>query len=667
MLRDVYKQYKNILFLLIYAVMTFPLLYAGSYAEGLDHSYVYAFNRVAFFDNIKVGRDFVITYGPLGFLNCAMAFNHCIIIAAVIYWLLFFGQLVLFYRIISKGLISDVRLAASLFILFLSSPASASDLFIQFCGLMALAALWDNIRDNFAWGYFTAVFVVGFLYKFSITIALLAAVIVFAAAKICIKDRKRLWMFAVALVLLPVSYLVYNPSVGDFAKYIKGGLEMSDGFGVAMSTKWYDKYLMWIVILAVLYISVAVIQFIGRDYENMWLMLWIAPFLFVSYKHGFIRTDTYHISATFIEFLPSLFIVMLMFKPGKLCEGLLEKNKLHMACGLLVMLLFTTVFVNYTSDNHPWQNIADKIHGFPEFVVACKEERLHRLCDDKITPLPEGFVEKIGDSSFTSYPWEISFIEVHPEIRENFVPLPALQIYSAYTPYLDGICADMFNGDDAPEYIVFSFDTVDNRIPLLEVPDTWKSIKNHYELCDYDKKQDLYLLHYCGEKMNSGSALGEGIEAADASKHERMEKQADAVKDTAAVKDTEAVKVTVADKDDAKISKSISVHKDSEIDLSGCSEVSIKAELSLVGRIAKLFWKIPEIEGTITYSDGSTKTGRILLNNLEGDITASAMPYDYETLENALNGDEAKSRITGISLTGEGMKFYKEEIVIELR
>lgn len=261
--------------------------------------------------------------------------------------------------------------------------------------------------------------------------------------------------------------------------------------------------------------------------------------------------------------------------------------------------------------------MTSRIQEIP-FVFYSMTENKYRSNLSGITPILNGILEVIGNSRYTSYPWEITFIEPTGDLGYNFVPLPILQMYSAYTPYLDDQTATFFNGESAPEYMIFKFDAIDGRIPLLEAPATWKSIQDNYEVNMYDFENDYYLLKH-KEKVTDRSGTTEVVQA----------------------------------------------NKSDVIMVEGWSEVKIYADLSIWGELVNVIWKIPEIRMKITYSDGTIREGRVLMDNLSNGITVSGLPYDYDTLYNAMLSDGVICRIQDISFSGDGLKYYKDILSVE--
>ena len=72
--------------------------------------------------------------------------------------------------------------------------------------------------------------------------------------------------------------------------------------------------------------------------------------------------------------------------------------------------------------------------------------------------LPAGMLAQLGGKSVHFDPWEVGVAVAYPEIRWD--PLPTVQSYTAYTPWLDELAAARLASPEAPDMILRSLDTV---------------------------------------------------------------------------------------------------------------------------------------------------------------------------------------------------------------
>lgn len=610
------KRYKAQILLIIYGILSFPVFYCLM-GNGLTISWRYALNKLTSLNDVKFGTDIVFTYGPLGFLTSPMYINGNFVFATLIYIVMWTSTMILFYKLLKKSINSIYMIILSLFVMFLGSPANAADLYIQYCVLIALAVLWIDMGDIFATVFLVVATTIAFFFKFSITIAIIGTFVFFLVSKITVKDYKRIWIVFLPCITIPVSYIIYNPSLHGFLQFVKGSWEVSKGFNTAMSINPYDPYVFWMFLLMTIYIAIMISQLIFKKQKNFLIMLWLAPCLFMSYKHGYVRADEVHVVGAYAEILATFSVVILLFDVEGLYEEMVKKTKKGMIQASLIASLLLGTILDYSTSLNPWKNLTSRIQSISAAFYSMTEDRYEDNLDD-IRAIPGGILGVIGDCSYTSYPWEITFIEPTEDVANNFIPLPTIQMYSAYTPYLDNKTAYLFNRESAPEYIIFNFDTIDGRIPLLEAPSTWKAMQDNYEIIMFDSINNFFLLQH---KENTTDRNG--------------------------------------------YSEIIQVDKSDIVTVKGYSEVKVNANLTVWGQLVNFIWKIPEVRIEITYTDGTVKEGRVLMDNLSNGITVNGLPYDHDTLYDALLNDGANCRIQSISFSGDGLKYYTDTLSVE--
>lgn len=618
-MKQLCKQYKTQILLTIYGILTFPVFYSLM-QNGIDSSWSYALNKFTEFNNFKFGPDVVFTYGPLGFLYSPMYINGNFVLATFIYIAMWTSTMILFYKLLKKNSNNIYMILLSLFVLYLGGPADHADLYIQYCVLMALAVLWIDMSDLFSAAFLVVATTMAFFFKFSIAVAIVGAYALFMTAKMIMKEYKRIWILFLPCVTIPISYLVYNPSLHGFLQFVKGSWEVSRGFNSAMSREYYDQYIFWMFLLIIIYIVIMISQLILKKQKNFFMMLWLAPCLFMAYKHGYVRADVYHVRWGYVEILAIFSIIILLFDVDGLYEEVMKKTKAGMVqASLMVSLLLAAILDYNNTDIEPRINLNLRIQRISEALYYMTEDQYVDNLGE-IQAIPDEILEVIGDSSYTSYPWEATFIEPTGDVADNFMPLPVLQMYAAYTPYLDNKTASLFNRGNAPEYIIFKFGTIDDRIPLLEAPSTWKAIHDNYFLNTFYSESGCYLLQH---KTNTTDRSG-NVEF-------------------------------------------VQVEKSDIVTVEGYSEVKIYADLTVWGKLVNVIWKIPEVRIEIEYMDGTIKEGRVLMDNLVNGITVNGLPYDYDTLYDVLLGDSLNCRIKSISFSGDGLKYYDDNLTVEYK
>lgn len=387
----------------------------------------------------------------------------------------------------------------------------------------------------------------------------------------------------------------------DFVDYVKYGLNISSGYNSALSLNYYDSWWIFAVIMVILYF--ALLFFEWRNGETWGWLLIFAPAFFMVYKHGFVRADG-HIEITLSGVL---WILSLFWLVKRRPEHKKKSQKVIFISVILAIACIPIVlkgnFVK-SSVEKVNQNYGSITHGIHELISPTEQSDIFEI--------PSAFQKIIGDDTATVYGWEISALK---DSNINYIPMPTLQTYESYTPELDKKSAALLTGDNAPTYIIFSIETMDNRIPIVEVPETWRAISNNYYVCAY---------------VDSSLLLKK--------KHDK----------------------NIVNTIDYE--KSMTVEKDSVIEIATDYDViSISTEKNLRGKIASLFWKTPEVTAKIEFEDGSSEEGRVILENLQGGIPVNALPSSLGEVIDILNKPDAcHKKIKSISFGGDGIKYYKD-------
>lgn len=604
-----FKKNKSILILFMYAVLCLPVFF-GVIQNGLDPSYQYLLNKLTDLENMRFGRDVVFTYGILGFLAWPLDFGFNHLIALGVYGILFAGQLYSFYHLMLKGNENIVRVILVLVLFFFGQPAYYTDLFLECSAIIALLLLWKEEDNWIGLLHLSFATVIAFFYKFSLAIPIIASFCIFLLSKLLQKKVKQLWRIFVPIICIPIFYLIYNPSISDFLKYVKGSWEVAEGFNSAMSSYdgSYDNCIFWIIVLMILYVVIMVMQLITKNNNNFWLMLCIAPELFFGYKHAIVRADSAHYFWGYVEIICMLALLATVYEVKNNNEG----DKLKRCRQSFVFGFIFFALLNYVSNINPWELLLSRILSLPSAVYAYTYYDIDIELSN-MKGFSDNLVAYIGDESFTTYPWEITAIEKMGVASNNYVCLPCMQMYSCYTPYLDEITAELFEGE-GPEYILMNFDAIDERLPLFEAPATWKSIIFNYEYVDTDGNYILL------KKMEEPTEVGNYSEIYESS-----------------------------------------ISKYETLNINDYSEISIDMELSFWGKIVKILWKIPEVTARIEFSNGEVAEGRVITDNLADGLLVHCMPTSLQYVQFISEGREIPS-IVSVSFYGPGLRFYQDEI-----
>ncbi|GIU80065.1 MAG: membrane protein [Bryobacteraceae bacterium] len=257
--------------------------------------------------------------------------------------------------------------------------------------------------------------------------------------------------------------------------YFRNFLETTSGYSDAMSI---DGPL-WQVGLTVLYgmliLSVPVVS-------GEWRWLRSPAFLcfglsaFVGFKHAMVRQDGHADLALQKLALAGLFLLAACTAP--------------LARRLLVpVLLFGSAFTwIYVLQEQPWlvriaasrltpQGIMGALRTLADWSREYQGLQIHSHNARTHLRLPAEFHEAIRARSVDAFPHCIDVICAN---GWNYRPRPTIESSGAYTPALDRLNADHFSGDRAPDFVLFVWEAIDGRHPLLQDAATLHALKTRY-------------------------------------------------------------------------------------------------------------------------------------------------------------------------------------------
>ncbi|MDE7310522.1 MAG: hypothetical protein K2N87_02695 [Eubacterium sp.] len=555
----------------------------------------------------KFGKDYFFTYGPLGFLGRCQSVGNNLYFGILFWVLIVFMQIYLYKRLFdySVNLKSEVLASA---LLLLALPVSEADIYLSF---LALAALLLVFKYEDLYSKWIAVFLSGviFLFKFSGAILLIATLIaLILCAVIEKKPGKTIVFFLCCIVIGPLCYLLYHPSVRSLIRYARAAAEISFGYNKYMSLDVYEAYYIWVIFIVLCYVFLWIYGVL--NHKKQWNYFFIlAPACFFWYKEGFVRNDGHHLLA--ISGMLLVCALLVFFVNIKEWIYGSEKNKWSkiMICCFCVMAIIPVMGSGKTLSGSI-QAASANIFNFPKLFHDCCTQDLSLLQEHN-----KEFMDMIGKQSYTTFPWEIT--ENISYENPNFVIAPLLQNYTIYTPFLDKLNAGFYTGSDAPEYIIFYLSTIDGRLPLIEAPATWEQIYQNY--CVAASDEEKFLLK----------------------KRERtLEKEFFEVSQKT-----------------CNIEESIQIPEN-------CTFVKLDTKFGLRGRLENLFYKILPVNMEITYLDGTVRTGRIILDHLAEGIDLRSLIRDSNDFQEYMGaGDGNQEFMCGggyaeIRLTGPGIRQY---------
>ncbi len=650
---------------------------ASTMVAGQESSWAFMMN-FAIERGWKFGRDLFFPYGPLNFLITPYNIGNQLYWSIAIYTMLYalYGYMVI--ALVKQKAQNTVNAILLIIACLLIEPhAITGEVFI--IQVMMLMMYWIYYRQSSLMAVFYAiltamVFHVKIL-EFYIAVSMLLVYLAFA-----IKNRhsKKIILFMLlAVPLTIVSYMIYNPSLYDLGQLLVGAYEISQGQTIDHSYS-FESFYEWTWIFVPLFLvfwSVSLYCLFKENKDCVPLYLILSTTLYFFFKEGFVRHGGYQCFLGFALFLTTLILTVNFdkftnFKTKLLCsasvmvvislgysyftQGIVNRWDLRSTDldQILLSNYTETVsriredeYVNKGNIHALSQTLTDKLkrynyqapnrvidlfHTFDEYKSAFADH------GQKLAKLDGNAKSVIGNSSFTEYSGELTYA-YHDK---SFKIMPGVQIHNSYTPWLDKKNYDFLMGKDAPEYIIYKDTSTDDRYVNIEVPATFLALKLNYELTNYSVTGFYdYGLKYPAKLFKKKNKPSGYIASKEPFKEETISKY-DFVK----------------------------IPKDADY-------MSVEYTSTLKTLLAKLFWKVPEIQLTSYFPNKKKEdylTGNVVIDNLSTPIEINDLAYKLQYFDKSKNffygGKDQKLKY--IKFSGNGLdyigniklKWYKKEL-----
>lgn len=608
----------------IYKIISIMIIVFATYpvsiqliSTNVDLSGMYFLN-IMHYMGVKFGTDIMFTYGPLGFLYNTEPIGYNAVISLVFYTILALLFAWLLWHTFSKqkGVRGYCLIALFAMIILSGTYLCSKDYYISLIVFLAISLAWYEENNPHKYLILTTIVsILLALIKFNTGIQCMITLVLYVLGKIVIDGRKSLYYFIYPVAMLVgymVCFFIHNPSINGIIEYVVTNLEISSGYNSAMSIVPDPKMLFGAVLCGGSYILFLLVVFFSHRKTALYLLLFSGA-LFQSFKHGFVRGDA-HVYIFFMAFSMIIAVIALFLEYDLIiCKFKAVPLKLYISIITIFIMFIVPMYVINASVRDIVDTIPEKYDQIKNQIPAVLSQKIAESEEDL---LPQPILDEIGNDTVAVLPWELS-IGAYNDI--NMVVMPALQSLMAYTPELDKKNASFFEGDDAPEYIVFALYTIDNRIPLLETPATWNAI---YENYDAVMLEGIYLL----------------LQKSD---------------------DPYQIKLGEPEVVQASSTAIVNLPQDNMNTF-----VRVETDLTLWGKLNKLFYQIPPVDLTLIYSDGSSSTGRVIPEVMENGVILDMLPHTLGSTGITMNGLLDEKSVIAFQFSGDGWKYYKDQMSV---
>lgn len=470
--------------LLFIAIFTYPHLPVAE----LDPSWRMALTQ-GLVEGWQFGHDLVFTYGPLGFL---MGNTY----SGVAFWPFVLWQAasslafaLLIYR---QGMrLTGYARAFYWGTTILLGIGYMDALLMVVIGLIGFEMVREAGRMNRWWTAALLLFL-GFLAVIKFTNLMLAGFIVLVAAVLDLVQRRqadaawKLVWFTGAFLFL---WTLCGQSVLNLPAYLLHSLEISSGYEQTMGIIGSGTALWMGIAVFVLLVAYAGLHLLGHADRPRALAgcLVLGAFLYLNWKHGFVRADGHMIGFFICALMPiTAFPALLDDSPRfrTLQRTLLVPAGVLAVLGLHEALPGPVRFAFGLLQEKIYANTYNTVH-FDRFYESYRDRlRTQRIEYDLVKTRAI-----VGNAT-------VDVLGYHQAIalynRLNYRPRPVLQSYSAYTPKLQQLNADYLASDRAPDYMLFRLETIDERYVMLDDARALHVFLHRYEYVHNEKGFQLW-------------------------------------------------------------------------------------------------------------------------------------------------------------------------------
>lgn len=443
---------------------------------GLDGSWQFGVNALSS-HGLHYGEDILFTYGPLGHLLMPLPINANIL-HALIAQLGILSMLCMILVYASFRWLSLSRLLIIGMLWFFVTPNPEIQPVLVVVMLASLVAAGSQREALVCIIPASLIAIAAFFAKFSLGFATLGAILAALIIRSCTdpKDARNIWLLAMLTFLVCTAATTYwgFGSVEALLHWIRGGIEISDGYSSAMSIGGAKKELVLALIALAAFVVLIILNFIDCPKKDRYLMLVIIAPMFLFFKHGFVRQDSGHILTFFGGYallLCSLAIV-----------GRSKRAFRRFAfLGCLGTLIYLPV-----AHTHGKGTTCERLLGQRSLAIS-RQISNFKASHSNVVSRSEGnlMAEKIDEpslesiitakTSFDIIPYDTSIIQAN---GYRWQPAPVFQHYSAYTEFLDKENARHYASTNGADILLCRFQAVDGRHMLWDTPLTWHSQPN---------------------------------------------------------------------------------------------------------------------------------------------------------------------------------------------
>lgn len=437
----------------------------------LDESYQVVLEYARIHD-FQFGKDIVFTFGPLGFLNTWVS-QGFFPVQRMLFALAWSGIVAWSATGLARQIPGRIKFVFLVWFLIYSNLGWLEQHAFLVMAYGCMILMGDVQKRKVAATSFLSVFAILALIKFTFFIAATFGVILCVFVQICKRNFKTsLFMALFSVTVFIALWMSDGQKIENLLPWMRGSFEIASGYTEAMTIFPKVRVLTICAVAGVMFLASLwlIIRTALLSFSSLGILLVTTGYVFLSWKHGFVRADGHVIF--FIFFLPMAFTILLS---ETYQNGLNRKVQLSLA----TIFMGVVILCNWAADFQDPGIMLTKLINWPRFMVGnsrlilnsvtgnwdkCFEALQANRQQGRVPDLPVARAV-VGKDSIDVVNYRQSAALAN---SLNYRPRPVIQGYSAYTPYLQDMNLSFYRSGKRPQYLLFKMETIDNRFPTLD-------------------------------------------------------------------------------------------------------------------------------------------------------------------------------------------------------
>lgn len=459
-------------------------------ANELDASWRMALGK-CFQDGLQFGVDVVFTYGPLGFLMgktyCGLQYDSLLawqVIQSLVFTLVIFRQ--------GLRLTGYARCAyfTFFFLLGIAYEDGLHQEVIALAGFELLRRHAEKARLNTA----LLGILLGALGLFKFTNLMIGAIFVLCAVSLHLSHRRRGdagWLAGWFAGTFLLGWVLCRQNPLNLPAYFYNSWEISQGYQETMGIP-TPPYALGVGLTCLALLGVYTVLFVRGLADRTRAAattLALGAYIFLNWKHGFVRSDGHMIGFYFAVLVPATAY------PALLDDSLRFRRVQNFMLTILVICAVLGIGVAIPDLlRGVLSNAQERVYGNVTrlFAPTALRSKYQAELEAERSYFDLGATRKVvGNATLDVLGYEQA-VAIYNQF--NYHPRPVLQSYSAYRPYLSQLNAKFYASRRAPEYVLLKLHTIDRRLLTFDDSEVLSLLVHRYEYVHTEKSYQLWRL-----------------------------------------------------------------------------------------------------------------------------------------------------------------------------